>query len=97
MEPHRFISRPVHTDNHRGHHVGRFQRPGPLPGQMTVTGEHDGVRRFRRQVDRDGSAAVVLEPVGNERTSGGADGHLVIHGLTRCVTGAEVRPVHQTT
>jgi hypothetical protein len=87
------IVRAVGTDDHRGRYVGRLEVPAPLRDLLTVTGEHDCLRRIRRHVHRDLPAAVVLERLGDELSrypistswfrrrfgTTGADGCLVIH------------------
>src|SRR5215469_4751970 len=74
MEPQRLIGQAVHTDDHRGRHVGRLEDSAKLRDQLTVTGEHDCLRRICRDVDRDLPTTVVTE--------GLADDHprsLIIH------------------
>ena len=66
MEPQRLIGQPVYTDDHRGRYVGRLEVTAPLRDQLTVTGEHDGLGRIRRDVHRDLPTTVVLERLGDE-------------------------------
>ena len=57
---------PVGTDDHRGWYAGGLEVAAPLRDPLTVTGEHDSLRRIRRHVHRDLPPAVVGERLGDE-------------------------------
>jgi len=69
MEPQRLIGQAVDTDDHRGRYAGRLEDSAPLRDHLTVTGEHDRLRRICRDVHHDLPTTVVIERLGDNRAA----------------------------
>src|SRR5580658_6318945 len=61
MKPRHLFGQPVHTDDHRGRYVGRFEEGAPLRDPLAVACKYDCLGRIRRDVHRDQTTSVVVE------------------------------------
>src|SRR5579871_4977388 len=88
VEPRHFLCQSVYSDDHRGGYVRRFEGRAPQSNPLAVAGEHHPFGRFRRHVDGDPAAAVVIESIGHELSCHRAGPRCLRRGIrTACFGG----------
>src|SRR5262249_42910284 len=68
VQPPSLVGDAVRTDDHGRRRVRGFKKPTPLRDHLTVTSEHDRLRRIGRNVNGDLATTVVAENLGDKFT-----------------------------